>query len=276
MGQESADIEDRGRSGRQSDLGRVVGRGDRASARPGHGWPGDRGRPSGPGTASGLRHGAGRALSLGRRRFCHTARVGEGDPGAGPQASRPDRAAAPAREDDRLPHGGQTAPFQRPRLWEVREDFRLPADALEVYAPPGAQCPPVIVDFSFLLDLAYAEIGLRGSKLKAFHIIHDEIKRDLPPPALLVHLNCDAKTELQRVRTRGRAIEESVSLGFLKKLNRAVERQVANISGKTKVVSIDSARKNFVKDEAVKQELMKLVLGSLEETLGRKFSRKRE
>ncbi len=133
-----------------------------------------------------------------------------------------------------------------------------------------------ICDFSFLLDFAYAEIGLKGSKLKAFQSIHDEIKRELPPPALLVHLNCDAKTELQRVRIRGRAIEESVSLEFLKKLNKAVERQVAYISGKTKVVSIDSAQKNFVKDEAVKQELMKLILGSLEETLGRKFSRKRE
>ena len=135
---------------------------------------------------------------------------------------------------------------------------------------------PNVCDFSFLLDLAYAEIGLQDSKLKAFRVVHDEIKSDLPPPALVVYLDCDAKTELQRVRTRGRAIEESVSLEFLKKLNKAVERQVANISGKTKVVSIDSAQKDFVKDEGVKQELMKFVSGSLEETLGRKVSRKRE
>jgi deoxyadenosine/deoxycytidine kinase len=133
-----------------------------------------------------------------------------------------------------------------------------------------------VCDFSFLLDLAYAEIGLRDSKLKAFHIIHDEIKRDLPPPALFVHLNCDSKTELQRVRTRGRAIEESVSLEFLEKLNKAVAWQVENARRKLKVITIDSAKKNFVDDESVKQELMKLVSGSLEETLGRKFSRKRE
>ncbi len=135
---------------------------------------------------------------------------------------------------------------------------------------------PNVCDFSFLLDLAYAEIGLRGTKLKAFCTIHEEIKRDLPPPALLVHLNCDAKTELQRVRTRGRGIEESVSLEFLKKLNKAVKRQLANISGETKIISIDSAQKNFVKDEVVKQELMKLVSDNLQETFGRKFSRKRE
>jgi deoxyadenosine/deoxycytidine kinase len=133
-----------------------------------------------------------------------------------------------------------------------------------------------VCDFSFLLDLAYAEIGLKGSKLKAFRNIHDEIKRDLPLPALLVHLNCDAKTELQRVRTRGRAIEESVSLEFLKKLNKAVERQVRNARGKSKVITVDSAQENFVDDETVKQQLMKLVLNSLPETMGRKFSRKRE
>ncbi len=133
-----------------------------------------------------------------------------------------------------------------------------------------------VCDFSFLLDLAYAEIGLKGSKLKAFQNIHDEIKRDLAPPALLVHLHCDAKTELQRVRTRGRAFEESVSLEFMKKLNKAVERQVKNVRGKLRVIKIDSGQKNFVKDEAVKQELMKLVSDSLQDSLGRKFSRERE
>ena len=120
-----------------------------------------------------------------------------------------------------------------------------------------------ICDFSFLLDLAYAEIGLQDSKLKAFRVVHDEIRRELPPPALLVHLGCDAETEFQRVRRRGRAIEESVSLEFLRKLNKAVERQVSNISGQTKLLSIDSAKKNFVDDETVKQELMKLISKTL-------------
>jgi deoxyadenosine/deoxycytidine kinase len=133
-----------------------------------------------------------------------------------------------------------------------------------------------ICDFSFFLDLAYAEIGLQGTKLKAFYTIYEEIKHDLPLPSLLVHLKCDAETELQRVHNRGRTIEESVTLKFLETLNEAVERQVAHAKEKIKVISIDSAQKNFVKDEAVKQELMKLVSDSLQETLGRKFSRKRE
>ena len=121
-----------------------------------------------------------------------------------------------------------------------------------------------ICDFSLFLDLAYAEVGLQGTKLEGFHTIYEEIKRDLSPPALLIYLKCDAKTELQRVRKRGRAPEKFVTLEFLEKLNKAVEQQVAKISGKTKVLSIDSAQRNFVKDEAVKQELMDLVSKTLQ------------
>ena len=122
---------------------------------------------------------------------------------------------------------------------------------------------PNVCDFSFLLDLAYAEIGLQDSKLKAFRVVHEEIKRDLPPPTLVVYLDCDAKTESQRVRSRGRVIEESVNLEFLEKLNKAVARQVENARGKLKVITIDSAKKNFVDDETVKRELLKLVSNTL-------------
>ena len=131
-----------------------------------------------------------------------------------------------------------------------------------------------ICDFSFLLDLAYAQIGLQGTKLKAFYTIHDEIKRDLPTPALIVHLNCDPRIELRRIRSRGRSIEESINIEFLERLNKAVERQVKNARGKLKVITIDSAEKNFVDDEKVKQELMKFVSESLQENWERRIDRR--
>lgn len=121
-----------------------------------------------------------------------------------------------------------------------------------------------ICDYSFSLDVAYAEIGLKDSKLKAFHTIYEEIKKELPPPALLVHLNCDAQTELDRIRKRGRAVEDSINIEFLKTLNGAVEDQVANAKkNKIKVLSIDSAKKNFADDESVKQEMLRLVSDTL-------------
>jgi deoxyadenosine/deoxycytidine kinase len=122
-----------------------------------------------------------------------------------------------------------------------------------------ADCRVNICDFSFVLDLAYAEIGLRDTKLKAFQTISTEIERDLPPPALLIHLKCDASIELGRIRNRGRAIEESINLEFLEKLNKAVERHVENAQRRLKVITIDSAKNDFANDEAVKQEMLALV-----------------
>ncbi len=116
-----------------------------------------------------------------------------------------------------------------------------------------------ICDFSFFLDIAYAEIGLQGTKLQTFMTVYEEIKKELPPPILLIHLRCDAKTELERIRKRARSEENSITLEFLDSLNKAVERQVEKIQGKIKVITIDSAAKNFVADEIVKHEMMELV-----------------
>ncbi len=116
-----------------------------------------------------------------------------------------------------------------------------------------------VCDYSFSLDIAYAEIGLKGSQLNAFLTVYEEIKKELPPPALLIHLQCDANTELDRIRKRARQEENAITLDFLNSLNKAVESQVEKIRGNIKVIQIDSAAKNFVADEIVKQEIVELV-----------------
>ncbi len=116
-----------------------------------------------------------------------------------------------------------------------------------------------ICDFSFFLDIAYAEIGLKDSKLKAFYAVYDEIKQELPPPALLIYLNCNAEIELERIRNRGRSVEKFVTLKFLEALNKAVKLQVENARKKVEVIIVDSDQKNFLENESVIQELTALI-----------------
>lgn len=123
----------------------------------------------------------------------------------------------------------------------------------------------ICCDFSFFLDIAYAEIGLQGSKLKAFLSVYEEVKRDLAPPALLVYLKCDAKTELDRIRRRARAVEDSINIEFLDALNSSLDRQVAKIQEHSSVMTIDSALKDFAHDESVKLEVINLVSNSIEQ-----------
>ena len=118
----------------------------------------------------------------------------------------------------------------------------------------------LICDFSFLLDLAYAKIGLSGTKLKAFECVLKEIQKELPEPRLIVYLKCDAATELNRIRKRARAEENSIDLEFLESLNKALQKEVANIQDQRKVITIDSSQKDFANDESVKKEMIELIL----------------
>ena len=117
----------------------------------------------------------------------------------------------------------------------------------------------LICDFSFLLDLAYAKIGLTGTKLKTFECVLDEIRKDLPKPNLIVYLVCDAKTELERIRRRARTEENSINLEFLDSLNKALHQEVDKIQGTLPIITIDSAKKDFANVELVKKEMISLI-----------------
>lgn len=116
-----------------------------------------------------------------------------------------------------------------------------------------------ICDFSFLLDIAYAEVGLQGSQLEAFMTVYQEVERELPPPILLIHLECDAGTELERIRRRDRSVENSITIEFLDSLNRAVKLQVERAREKINILTVNSAQKNFAEDEEVKEEIINLI-----------------
>jgi deoxyguanosine kinase len=117
----------------------------------------------------------------------------------------------------------------------------------------------IICDFSFSLDVAYGNIGLKESQLKVFEKVCLEIYKELGLPSLLVHLECDAETELDRVRKRGRAEETSITIDFLDSLNKAVEKEVSMLRPKCPIITIDSSAKDFAHNEATKEEMRGLI-----------------
>lgn len=123
----------------------------------------------------------------------------------------------------------------------------------------------MVCDYSFLLDLAYAEIGLKGSQLTAFKTVYAEIKKELPPPALIIHLQCDPETELARIRARGREVEKNITIDFLMALNKAVSEQIEKTRGHVPILTIDSAKNNFVEDEDVRVRMLKMVSDTLQQ-----------
>ena len=103
----------------------------------------------------------------------------------------------------------------------------------------------VLLDHSFELDMAYAEMGLEGSRKEIFTAIYREIRNEIGMPQVLVFITCSPDEMLRRVRDRGRSFEENISLDFLAELQRALERRIAAIADAVAVVPIDAETTDF-------------------------------
>ncbi|MDJ0744150.1 MAG: deoxynucleoside kinase [Xenococcaceae cyanobacterium MO_167.B27] len=116
-----------------------------------------------------------------------------------------------------------------------------------------------VCDFSPILDLAYANVTLNNSQREAFLSVYRQIKNELPNPSLLIYLRCNPSVELERIKNRGRSIEQSINIEFLSQLNQSLEKCVSEIANKVNVIDIDSDKQDFVNDDLVKHNLLKKV-----------------
>lgn len=120
-------------------------------------------------------------------------------------------------------------------------------------------------DFSLVLDEAYAYTTLDRRSRRVFDVVLQECRWRVGRPDLLIHLSCDPQIELARIGKRGRAVEQSVQISFLRKLNRALERVVGDLPRTQRVLKIDSAVQDFARDRITRRHLLGRVLRSLRE-----------
>jgi deoxyadenosine/deoxycytidine kinase len=117
----------------------------------------------------------------------------------------------------------------------------------------------LICDFSFYLDLAYSGVTLDSKKFRTFKTVYDEIREDIDLPNLLIYLHCSASTELKRIRSRNRAMEQSITLDFLEKLNESLKSCVETASIETQILEIDSDQFDFAHDVSTQIQVINLV-----------------
>lgn len=105
----------------------------------------------------------------------------------------------------------------------------------------------MVLDHSFELDMAYAEVGLTGSRREIFKSIYHEIQNELGPPRALVFIQCGVAEAARRIRRRGRSLETEVALEFLSELQRKLEKRIASVSGVVPIIHVDSEKIDFRK-----------------------------
>lgn len=103
----------------------------------------------------------------------------------------------------------------------------------------------IILDHSFELDMAYAEVGLRGTRKEIFKSIYREVQRDLGYPSALVLLTCGVEETARRIRARARPLEMDLSLEFLSELQCELVHRVDELSRWIPIIRVNSEITDF-------------------------------
>ena len=114
----------------------------------------------------------------------------------------------------------------------------------------------ILLDHSFELDMAYADIGLQGTRKEVFASIYREIRNEVGLPRALVFIACSPEEALRRIRARARSFEENVALDFLANLQLELKRRIARIADTVPIVSIDSETTDFREDKPWRENLL--------------------
>jgi deoxyadenosine/deoxycytidine kinase len=122
---------------------------------------------------------------------------------------------------------------------------------------------PYCADFSAVLDHAYACVTLGRIERKLFESILGRTEKVLQRRALLIVLDCPADIQLARIRRRNRAAESSISLGYLRKVNRALASRVASLPASEEILRIDSGVVNFARDRAAARTVLQQIKSAL-------------
>ncbi|TSA16215.1 MAG: hypothetical protein D4R74_04990 [Betaproteobacteria bacterium] len=114
-------------------------------------------------------------------------------------------------------------------------------------------------DFSPTLDVAYADVTLKGRQQRVFQAVYQETRKTIGSPDFLIHLKCNPVEELRRIRRRRRTAERSITTDYLTALNAALARRLTRQSAHTEIIEIDSGRIDFAHDNDCQTKVLTLI-----------------
>jgi deoxyadenosine/deoxycytidine kinase len=89
---------------------------------------------------------------------------------------------------------------------------------------------------------------------ETYWAFYQTILRAIQPPDLMIYLRCSMRTLRQRIRLRGRAMEQAIPLSYLKRLDRLYEQWIRNYD-LGELLILDSDRLDFVSDLVDRQDV---------------------
>lgn len=88
------------------------------------------------------------------------------------------------------------------------------------------------------------------------------------PPDLMIYLRCSMKTLRQRIRLRGRAMEQDVPLAYLKRLDKLYENWISSYT-MSDVLILETDKLDYIHDLVHRLDVMERIEAVLPEEIGK-------
>ena len=106
-----------------------------------------------------------------------------------------------------------------------------------------------VADFLLDKDPLFARLTLSADELHLYQQIYDTLKPQAPAPDLVIYLQAQPDTLIERVRRRGVEFERPISAEYLAMLADSYSRFFYHYSG-SPVLIVNSERLNFVQQDS--------------------------
>ncbi len=103
---------------------------------------------------------------------------------------------------------------------------------------------------------------------ETYRAFYQNILRAINPPDLMIYLHCPMRTLRQRIRIRGRRMEQNIPLSYLKRLQRLYDQWVEGYS-MSEILVLDTGKLDFVSDLVDRQDVRERIENLLPSALKR-------
>lgn len=124
----------------------------------------------------------------------------------------------------------------------------------------------LISDYLFAKDRLFAHLNLSGDELDVYERMHSALGERIPQPDLVVHLRASLDVLMNRIATRDRSYERSMSRQYIADLRIAYEQFFATFTDAA-VLHVDTTDLDFVARPEDRRHVVGLVRSTLQEGL---------
>jgi len=125
----------------------------------------------------------------------------------------------------------------------------------------------IISDYIFAKDAIFAHLNLKGAELDMYDRLYNIMKRDIPPPDLLILLRASTDILMRRIAMRDRPFERNISYQYLDDLNRDYLDFFGYYSDSPMLI-VDTDDIDFVRDREALEGIIRSIENALDTAYG--------